>query len=167
MWLTRETSKEQYVTAARSQCRVAAFPKWPLLFLAAIPFFFIHGCDDCDTPPPTTTPPPPDARDSRACLAAVVWFRTGCLRSQLASALCPRKTGGADSDYGGGLIKMLKAILTKTITAKSPCRSAGAHILHGPSCFQGPGEEAKAGEVWNDQNSNHSRWTTAGNRWQT
>ena len=36
------------------------FPKWPLLFLAAIPFFFIHGCDDCDTPPPTTTPPPPD-----------------------------------------------------------------------------------------------------------
>ncbi len=36
------------------------FPKWPLLFLAAIPFFFIHGCDDCDIPPPTTTPPPPD-----------------------------------------------------------------------------------------------------------
>lgn len=33
-------------------------PKWPLLFLAAIPFFFIHGCDDCDTPPtPPTTPP--------------------------------------------------------------------------------------------------------------
>lgn len=36
------------------------FPKWPLLFLAAIPFFFIHGCDDCETPPstPPTTPPP-------------------------------------------------------------------------------------------------------------
>ncbi len=37
------------------------FPKWPLLFLAAIPFFFIHGCDDCDTPtppPPPTTPTP-------------------------------------------------------------------------------------------------------------
>ncbi len=34
------------------------FPKWPLLFLAAIPFFFIHGCDDCDTPPPTTPTPP-------------------------------------------------------------------------------------------------------------
>jgi hypothetical protein len=31
------------------------FPKWPLLFLAAIPFFFIHGCDNCSTP----TPPPP------------------------------------------------------------------------------------------------------------
>jgi PEP-CTERM motif len=36
------------------------FPKWPLLFLAAIPFFFIHGCDDCDIPPPVTTPTPPD-----------------------------------------------------------------------------------------------------------
>jgi len=33
------------------------FPKWPLLFLAAIPFFFIHGCDDCDTPPVEETPP--------------------------------------------------------------------------------------------------------------
>jgi hypothetical protein len=32
------------------------FPKWPLLFLAAIPFFFIHGCDKCDTPTPTPTP---------------------------------------------------------------------------------------------------------------
>jgi hypothetical protein len=34
------------------------FPKWPLLFLAAIPFFFIHGCDRCPTPTPTITPPP-------------------------------------------------------------------------------------------------------------
>ncbi len=34
------------------------FPKWPLLFLAAIPFFFIHGCDRCETPTPPTTPPP-------------------------------------------------------------------------------------------------------------
>jgi hypothetical protein len=33
------------------------FPKWPLLFLAAIPFFFIHGCDDCETPTPPGTPP--------------------------------------------------------------------------------------------------------------
>lgn len=35
------------------------FPKWPLLFLAAIPFFFIHGCDDCETqtPTPPSTPP--------------------------------------------------------------------------------------------------------------
>ena len=37
------------------------FPKWPLLFLAAIPFFFIHGCNDCEksTPTPTPTPTPP------------------------------------------------------------------------------------------------------------
>jgi hypothetical protein len=34
-------------------------PKWPLLFLAAIPFFFIHhkDCDTCPTPTPTPTPP--------------------------------------------------------------------------------------------------------------
>jgi hypothetical protein len=33
-------------------------PKWPLLFLAAIPFFFIHhhDCDNCPTPTPTPTP---------------------------------------------------------------------------------------------------------------
>ncbi len=38
------------------------FPKWPLLFLAAIPFFFIHGCDDCDVPPstPPSTPEIPE-----------------------------------------------------------------------------------------------------------
>lgn len=35
------------------------FPKWPLLFLAAIPFFFIHGCDHCEVPIPPTTPTPP------------------------------------------------------------------------------------------------------------
>lgn len=34
------------------------FPKWPLLFLAAIPFFFINGDDDVDTPTLTTTPTP-------------------------------------------------------------------------------------------------------------
>ncbi len=34
------------------------FPKWPLLFLAGIPFFFIHGgdCDTCALPNPTPTP---------------------------------------------------------------------------------------------------------------
>jgi len=35
------------------------FPKWPLLFLAAIPFFFIHDCDHCEVPIPPTTPTPP------------------------------------------------------------------------------------------------------------
>jgi hypothetical protein len=44
------------------------FPKWPLIFLAAIPFFFIDRGDSSPTPSPTptpvptttpTTPPPP------------------------------------------------------------------------------------------------------------
>jgi len=39
------------------------FPKWPLLFLAAVPFFFIHGCDQCETPTPTTTPTPPSTTE--------------------------------------------------------------------------------------------------------
>lgn len=33
------------------------FPKWPLLFLAAIPFFFIDTDDDFETPTSTPTPP--------------------------------------------------------------------------------------------------------------
>lgn len=47
----------------------AGFPKWPLLFLAAIPLFFIKDkdCEDCEeiipnptpTPTPTTTPQTP------------------------------------------------------------------------------------------------------------
>jgi len=39
-----------------------AFPKWPFLFLAAVPLVFISDCDDCDEPPsssPTPTPTPP------------------------------------------------------------------------------------------------------------
>ena len=35
-------------------------PKWPLLFLTAIPFFFPHDKDKPDVPPfPPPTPPPP------------------------------------------------------------------------------------------------------------
>ena len=40
----------------------AAFPKWPFLFLGAVPLIFISECDDCDEPPsstPTPTPTPP------------------------------------------------------------------------------------------------------------
>jgi hypothetical protein len=42
-----------------------AFPKWPFLFLGAVPLVFINQCDDCDEPPrqetptPTPTPTPP------------------------------------------------------------------------------------------------------------
>lgn len=35
------------------------FPKWPLLFLAAVPLFFIHPGDNSETPVPTLTPTPP------------------------------------------------------------------------------------------------------------
>jgi hypothetical protein len=40
----------------------ASFPKWPFLFLAAVPVVFIHDCNDCDethdsSPTPTPTPP--------------------------------------------------------------------------------------------------------------
>jgi hypothetical protein len=52
------------------------FPKWPLLFLAAIPFFFIHGCETCKTPPPTTpTPPPPTPEIPEP--ASLLLFGTG------------------------------------------------------------------------------------------
>jgi len=35
------------------------WPKWPLLLLGAIPFFFIdHDCDNCDSSTPTPTPTP-------------------------------------------------------------------------------------------------------------
>jgi len=48
---------------------VGGFPKWPLLFLAAIPLIFIPECDDCDVTvcencvisTPTPTPPPPNS----------------------------------------------------------------------------------------------------------
>jgi PEP-CTERM motif len=36
---------------------VGGFPKWPLLFLAAIPLFFIDTGDDIETPTFTATPP--------------------------------------------------------------------------------------------------------------
>ena len=41
----------------------SSFPKWPFLFLAAVPVVFIHDCNDCDqnhdsTPTPTPSPNP-------------------------------------------------------------------------------------------------------------
>ena len=46
-------------------------PKWPLVFLAALPFFFVNDCEDCDTPPPPSTPtptPPPTPTPEPASL---------------------------------------------------------------------------------------------------
>ena len=36
-----------------------AFPKWPLLFLTAVPLVFIHDCETCDTPPEANSTPTP------------------------------------------------------------------------------------------------------------
>lgn len=51
------------------------FPKWPLLFLAVIPFFFIHhhhhDCETCDTTPtptPTPNPTPPGVPEPASLL---------------------------------------------------------------------------------------------------
>lgn len=38
-----------------------AFPKWPLLFLTAVPFVFINDCETCDTPPESNPTPTPNA----------------------------------------------------------------------------------------------------------
>lgn len=49
----------------------ADFPKWPFLFLGAVPFVFISDCDTCDEPPssqPTPTPPPPTPTPEPASL---------------------------------------------------------------------------------------------------
>lgn len=66
-----------------------AFPKWPFLFLGAVPLVFISDCDDCDEPPrqdspkptptppsastPTPTPPPPGVPEP----ASLLLFGTG------------------------------------------------------------------------------------------
>jgi hypothetical protein len=62
------------------------FPKWPLLFLAAVPLVFINDCDDCDTPPqseptptptPTPTPPPGPTPTPTPEPASLLLFGTG------------------------------------------------------------------------------------------
>ena len=57
-----------------------AFPKWPLLFLAGIPLFFIHGCDHCesDLPPNTPNPlPTPSSTTPTPEPATLLLFGTG------------------------------------------------------------------------------------------
>lgn len=76
------------------------FPKWPLLFLAAIPFFFIHHhCDTCDNtpPPPTPTPTPPGVPEPASMLLmgsglaalAASLRRRHARRNGLANAIAP------------------------------------------------------------------------------
>ena len=59
------------------------FPKWPFLFLAAVPLVFINDCDTCsDTPSstPTPTPPPPTPTPTPTPEpASLLLFGTGLL----------------------------------------------------------------------------------------
>lgn len=61
------------------------FPKWPLLFLTAVPLVFINGdCDDCDdnpisTPSPTPPPPTPTPTPPIPEPASLLLFGTGLL----------------------------------------------------------------------------------------
>jgi hypothetical protein len=61
-----------------------AFPKWPFLFLAAVPVVFINSCDDCDENPkssPTPTPPsnPSPTPTPTPEPASLLMFGTGLL----------------------------------------------------------------------------------------
>src|SRR5205085_8474614 len=59
-----------------------AFPKWPLLFLTAVPLVFIHDCNDCDndtTPTPTPTPPTTPTPTPTPEPASLLLFGTGLL----------------------------------------------------------------------------------------
>lgn len=58
------------------------FPKWPFLFLAAVPLAFIHDCDSCNetstpTPTPPTTPTPTPTPPGVPEPASLFLFGTG------------------------------------------------------------------------------------------
>ena len=57
------------------------FPKWPFLFLAAVPLVFINHCDTCgDTPILTPTPTPPaNSSTPTPEPASLLLFGTGLL----------------------------------------------------------------------------------------
>jgi PEP-CTERM motif-containing protein len=79
------------------------FPKWPFLFLGAIPLAFIdHDCDTCDTPvtTPTPTPTPPSTPTPTPTPqvpepASLVLFGTGLAA---AGAALRRRYGKAEAE---------------------------------------------------------------------
>lgn len=83
------------------------FPKWPLLFLAAIPFFFINHGEDTDTvtpfptPAPIPTPPPPTVVVPEP--ASVLLFGSGLLALGMSIRRrygMPKLTSQADTTEG-------------------------------------------------------------------
>lgn len=86
-------------------------PKWPLLFLAAIPFFFIEDddCDDCEkvptptplpNPTPTPTPPPTPTPEPASLLlfgSGLAALGAGLRRRRLKAKL---KVEGASTEEG-------------------------------------------------------------------
>jgi hypothetical protein len=63
-----------------------AFPKWPFLFLAAVPLVFINDCDDCDENPSSTPNPTPPSNVTPTATptptpepASLLLFGTGLL----------------------------------------------------------------------------------------
>jgi hypothetical protein len=75
------------------------FPKWPLLFLAAIPFFFIHHCDNCEKPPssPPGTPEIPEPASLLLFGSGLAAFGAGLRRRYAKAKLAAQltaQTGG-------------------------------------------------------------------------
>src|SRR5215210_2502677 len=86
-----------------------AFPKWPFLFLAAVPLVFISDCDSCDDKPdstPTPTPPsiPTPTPTPTPEPASLLLFGTGLLaagaglRRRYARAKLVEQIAGAEED---------------------------------------------------------------------
>lgn len=78
------------------------FPLWPLLFLAAVPLFFIHH-HDCDTcPTPTPTPPCTDCNPPVPEPTTLLLFGSGLaalgagLRRRYAQAKLERATASSE-----------------------------------------------------------------------
>lgn len=76
------------------------FPKWPLLFLAGIPLFFIHGDDDhgpsptpTPTPTPTSTPTPSPTPAPIPEPASIILFLSGLSALALRRKMASKRTG--------------------------------------------------------------------------